>query len=276
MLTVFTIPKAFEGHVGVIQQNAVRSWTALGDDVQVVLVGDEPGTAEAAVELGVCHVSEVVRSARGTPRIDVTFARAEAVAEQPLRCFVNADVILLDDFLPAVASVRAAFDRFLVVGETRDLDIREEIGLDTQPERAALRARAIAEGSSRGATAIDYFVFTAGLFDPVPPFVVGRARFDNWLVWKARQSGPVVDATRAVIPVHQRHDYAHVPGGFEEAHFGGEATRNHELAGGSGRIYTIYDASHLLSSRGRVRRHAGSFLRTRERARKTRWKLVNH
>ena len=42
----------------------------------------------------------------------------------------------------------------------------------------------------------------------------------------------VVDATRAVVGVHQRHDYAHVPGGFEEAHFGGEARRNEELAGG--------------------------------------------
>ena len=200
MLTVFSIPKAFEGHFGVIQRNALRSWMALGEAVQVVLVGDEPGVAEAAQEFGVTHASEVARSERGTPRIDDAFARVDALAEHPVRCFVNADVLLLDDFLPAVGSVGAVFDRFLVVGETRDLDIRDELSLGTVSERAALRERALAEGDSRGATAIDYFVFTAGLFDPVPPFVVGRARFDNWLVWRARTRGPVIDATRAVVP----------------------------------------------------------------------------
>jgi hypothetical protein len=174
-----------------------------------------------------------------------------------------------------VNGVGAVFDRFLVVGETRDLDIREDLSLGSVSERAALRERALSEGDSRGATAIDYFVFTGGLFDPVPPFVVGRARFDNWLVWRARTRGPVVDATRAVVPVHQRHDYEHVTGGFEEAHFGGEAQRNEELAGGSARAYTIFDASHRLRADGTVRRHAGAILRSRERARKAAWKLAN-
>ena len=201
-LTLFSIPKAFEGHIGVIQRNAIRSWAALGPDVQVVLVGDEPGVAEAATELGTRHVSGVAVNERGTPRIDDAFARVDEVAAHPLRCFVNADVLLLDDLLPAVDSVRARFDRFLIVGETRDLDVRDAIRLDGDG-RDELRRRALAEGRSRGPTAIDYFVFTAGLFDPVPPFVVGRARFDNWLVWRARQRGAVVDATRAVVGVHQ-------------------------------------------------------------------------
>ena len=64
-------------------------------------------------------------------------------------------------------------------------------------------------------------------------------------------------------------------GGFEEAHFGGEALRNEELAGGSSRAYTIFDASHRLRPDGSVRRHAGSILRARERARKAAWKLAN-
>jgi hypothetical protein len=275
VLTLFSIPKAFEGHVGLIQRNAIRSWTALRPDVQVVLVGDEPGIAEAATALGASHVSGVAVSDRGTPRIDDAFARVDDVAVHPLRCFVNADVVLLDDLPRAAESIRAVFSQFLIVGETRDLDIRGELSLGTASERAALRARALVEGDSRGPTAIDYFVFTPGLFDPVPPFVVGRARFDNWLVWRARQRGPVVDATRAVVPVHQRHDYAHVTGGFEEAHFGGEALRNEELAGGGSRAYTIFDASQRLGPDGLIRRHVGSVFRARERARKAAWKLAN-
>lgn len=275
MLTVFSIPKPFAGDVAAIQRNAVRSWVALASDVQVVLLGDEHGVADAARELGAGHAATVARSDHGTPRIDDAFARIDELAEHELRCFVNADILLLDDFLPAVSRVRRAFERFLVVGETRDLEIRDEPPLETAEQRQALQRRALEQGESRGATAIDYFVFTAGLFDPVPPFVVGRARFDNWLVWRARQRGPVVDATRAIAAVHQRHDYAHVEGGFEEAHFGEEARRNEQLAGTGNRIYTIYDASHRLRSDGSIRRHAGAILRARERARKAAWKLAN-
>src|SRR6185503_15977205 len=128
------------------------------------LVGDEPGVVATAGELGVGHVPGVALSERGTPRIDDAFARVDTLAEHPLRCFVNADVVLLDDFLPAVTVVESTFDRFLIVGETRDLDVQEQLGLD-DGSRAELRRRALDEGRSRGPTAIDYFVFTAGLFD---------------------------------------------------------------------------------------------------------------
>ena len=75
-----------------------------------------------------------------------------------------------------------------------------------------LRRRAVRDGRLRGPTAIDWFVFSDRLFDPIPPFLVGRAAFDNWMIWKARTRGPVIDATEAVIAIHQPHDYAHLDG----------------------------------------------------------------
>ena len=271
MLTVFSIPKAFVGLTALIQRNAISSWRALGDDVQVVLVGGDEGVAEAAADLGADHVASVARSEQGTPRLDDAFTEVEGCAAHPLRCFVNADIVLLDDFLPAVVQVQQ--ERFLMVGETRDLAVTDELDLTDAAAPAELRRRALQQGRSRGPTAIDYFVFPAGLFDPMPPFVVGRARFDNWLVWRARQLGPVIDATPAVVAVHQSHDYGHLAGGLEEAHYGSEAVRNERLAGGSRRIYTIHDASHVLRADGRVTRKLGSVLRARERARKAAWKL---
>ena len=107
----------------------------------------------------------------------------------------------------------------------------------------------------------------------MPAFVIGRARFDNWLVWRGRESGIVVDASRAVVAVHQRHDYGHMPGGLAEAHFGAEAERNLELAGGKHRLYTIHDASHRLGVDGRLRRNLGATGRIRENCRKIAWKL---
>jgi hypothetical protein len=97
--------------------------------------------------------------------------------------------------------------------------------------------------------ATDYFVFPKGFYTQLPPFAVGRAYFDNWLVWKAlHQKAAVIDATGSVYVVHQTHDYSHVSGGLEWAHRGKEAMKNIELAGGLSHRYCILDATHLLKS----------------------------
>ena len=62
----------------------------------------------------------------------------------------------------------------------------------------------------------------------------------------------VVDASAAIVAVHQSHDYGHVAGGQDEAHFGAEAEANFALTGGSRTIFTIHDASHRLTAGGAV------------------------
>ena len=47
MFTLFTTPKPFQGHIGVIQRNALRSWKRLHPDVEVMLFGDDEGAAES-------------------------------------------------------------------------------------------------------------------------------------------------------------------------------------------------------------------------------------
>jgi hypothetical protein len=59
-----------------------------------------------------------------------------------------------------------------------------------------------------GASAIDYFIFTPGLWPYIPPFAVGRFTWDNWLVGNALEQGKkVVDATRFIKCIHQNHEY---------------------------------------------------------------------
>ena len=248
MLTLFSVPKPFVGHVGEIQRRAVESWRSLG--VQVLLLGDEEGVAAAAHELGVEHDGALERTERGTPRLDSAFALAECAAREPRRCYVNADIVLGPDLLEATRAVDALADRYLIVGESFEA------------------------GKARGAAALDWFVFTPGLFGDVPQFAIGRAGFDNWLIWQARRAGIVVDATHDVHAVHQAHAYDHVPGGVDETYYGEEAARNLELAGGNSHLYTLHDASHVLRD-GRLRRNWGAPLRWRENLRKAAWKVRN-
>lgn len=279
MLTILTIPKPFAGQIGKIQRNALQSWLALGRDVQIVLIGDEPGIADVADETGVEHLGGVEKSTHGTPRLDSAFALAESVARFPLWTLINADIVLLDGFLPAVDRVSKAFGQFVMVGECRDLPVGGDARLQEYAVREQLRHRALQEGRRRGYAALDYFVFPAGLFDPLPPFLIGRANFDNWLLWRARsRRRPVVDATPSVVAIHQSHDYSHVPGGRDEAYSGEEAQHNLLLAGvqnnpflRSDTFYTLDDATHKLYRRGRPIPYLGSKARIRAKARSTGW-----
>lgn len=123
MLTIFTIPKAFRGHIAVIQRNAIRSWTLLPSRPQVVLFGDDEGTEAAARELGVAHVPQVARNPLGTPLLNGVFDQAQQTSPHNLLCYANADIILLDDFQSAVERVAAWRSPALMVGRRWDLDV---------------------------------------------------------------------------------------------------------------------------------------------------------
>jgi hypothetical protein len=242
VITFFTIPKPFAGHIGVIQRNAIASWARLGD---VILFGNDDGVADAAAATGARHVPVIARNEFGTPLLSDAFAQAERFSPAQVFCFVNADIVLFDDLPRALDGLRAPF---LVVGESWHVRVTEELAFDDSWEA---RLRGLAQ-RRRGADAIDYFAFSRGLYDELPPFAIGRTAFDNWLIWKARDHGAtVVDATPSVCSVHQEHDYAHA-GSLGEIRTSPEAARNRELAGGKARLYSRFDATHRLTRRGLV------------------------
>ena len=80
MLTIFSTAKPFCGGDLTRQRNALRSWTLLHPDCEVILFGDVPGAREVAAELGIHHVPDVLRSEYGSVRLDDMFARAQESA----------------------------------------------------------------------------------------------------------------------------------------------------------------------------------------------------
>ena len=252
-MTLFAVPKPFTGRTAMIQRNAVRSWTLLRPRPEIVLFGDEEGMAEAARELGVRHEPAVARNEFGTPLLNDVFARAERLAAGRLLCFLNADMLLLPDFARAVR--RARRSRFLMVGRRWEWNVEAPLDFAAADWAERLRVRAVAEGKPGDDCAIDYFVFTRGLWREVPPFAIGRPQYDNWLIYRARALGaPVIDAGLAVMAIHQSHDYGHVRPGATRADVwaGPEAQRNRALAGGVTCAFTLRDATSRLLPNGRV------------------------
>jgi len=262
MLTFFTTAKPFRGHDEIIQRNALKSWTLLHADVDVILFGDEEGAAETAKELGLRHEPRVERNEFGTKRLDFLFCRAQAVARHDLLCYINCDIVLMQDFFDAVNGVRKKHSQFLMVGRRWDIEIAAPLSFGNTGWKTLLYRQVLQKGRRRGPEWIDYFVFARGLYRDVPPFVVGRVFWDNWLVWKALASNhSVIDASSAVLAVHQNHDYGYHRQGKEGVFCGAEAGRNYELAGGWKHLRTIGDATEILGNDGmkanRLRHWAG-------------------
>ena len=112
-LTIFTAPKPFtDPHIAVIQRNAIQSWMHLGQGVEVILVGDETGMAEVAGEYGLTHLPDVEANEWGTPLVSSIFGLARQASESHLLAYVNADILLMPDFLDVSQQVAAQAERF--------------------------------------------------------------------------------------------------------------------------------------------------------------------
>jgi hypothetical protein len=247
LVTMFALPKPFRGLAAVQQRNAIESWIRLGNDVEVLLLGDEPGIPDVANMLNVRHIPSIDKNEFGTPLLGSAFRIAEASATGQFLCYVNSDIILMPDFIRAV--LRINFSRFLMCGRRWDAQIQRPIDYKDPGWVRRLKRYALRSGNLDSEYAIDYFVFTRGLWNTFPQFAVGRFAWDNWIIYSARREKiPVIDATNAVFIVHQSHGYDHVSGGLVEARNGIEGQRNRELASdmGSG-LYGIDDATWRLT-----------------------------
>jgi len=250
MLTFFAMPKAFSGHFGVIQRNAIRSWTLLQPHCEVLLLGDDEGTKEAAEEFGATYIPDIARNEFGTPLMDSIFMKAEAAAKYPLLCYLSADIILMSDFMLAAQTVASQRDWFLMSGQRWNLDVTEP--LDFGPDwESQLREGVRRCGILYHRTGMDYYFYTKGVFDQIPPFAIGRTTLDAWLLYRARtRKADLIDATKVVMDVHQNHDYSHHPDGVQGIWFGPETQVNVKLAGGRPFLFIIKDRTFDLTSEG--------------------------
>jgi len=261
-LTLFAIPKGFtDPHVSLIQSNALASWQRLAPAVEVLVMGDDQGVAEAAREYGASHIPQIERNELGTPLLDWAFREAAVRARGSLLCYVNADILLLDDFVAATRRLPAK--AFLAIGRRWDCDVTSK--LDFSRGDGALRDWAGREGKLDQGRGSDYFVFPRPTDFGLPPFAVGRPGWDNWMIRRALElSIPVIDMTESVTAIHQNHGYGHVAKTMGPAWEGAEAKRNRELAGGFDRyIYSPYNATHLLGVRRLRRARSAKHLRAR-------------
>jgi hypothetical protein len=214
-IAIFSAPKAFKGHIGTIQRNAVRSWLALGDRAEVVLLGRDEGVAEIAAEFGIRHIPDIACNEFGTPLLNSIIEVAEAHTAAPHLCMINGDIILTNAFFRFVDKL-PGLPAALYIGLRSDLDVFDPLDFDNPEWDRELLRKVRSEGKFRGGgddsfNGTDYYIFPRGLYKKVPPFAIGRFFWDSWLIadpW--RRGHRVVDASADILAVHQNHNYGHV------------------------------------------------------------------
>ena len=128
LLTVFSAPKPFsDSHINMIQRNAIQSLLQLGNEIEVLLIGNEPGMHEFADEFNIRQIPDVDCNESGTPLVSSIFSQAYRVSATPIMAYVNADIILLSDFLSSAKSISTQEKPYLVVGQRWDLEVNTNL-----------------------------------------------------------------------------------------------------------------------------------------------------
>lgn len=251
LITLVSVPRGFDSPVARAQRNAINSWRALGNDIEILLCGRDNGVAEIAAAVGAIHAPDIDLSAWGTPMLDSVLSMAAARARARLVCYVNTDIILVSDFVESIRRVPRR--KFLMVGQRWDLDVADEFAFDDRGV-AALRSRVMRDGTLHSPAGSDYFVYPTDLKWNSPPLVIGRGSWDNWLIYQARALRlPVIDATSAITAIHQNHDYGHIQDRRDAYWSNPEADINVELVGPD-RLFDLLDTTHALTATG-LRQH---------------------
>ncbi|HAW58425.1 MAG TPA: hypothetical protein DCX03_05345 [Bacteroidales bacterium] len=247
MLTIFTIPKPFNGLINIIQRNAITSWLKLKPACEIILFGDEYGIEEISQELKVSHVKLVMKNDLGTPILGDVFHTVQRIASYDTIVYANSDIIFTQDLMQAIKKIK--IQSFLLCGQRWDLDVQEEIDFDNEPFLNNVIEQA--KGSKPlNLAAMDYFIFPRNSIK-MPAFTVGRPGWDSWLVYHMRAKKiPVIDATQEITVFHQNHDYSHSKYGEHKRVGGPEWKSNISLAGGFSNMCTLRDADWLLTKDG--------------------------
>lgn len=264
-LTIFSIPKPFDGEADLAQRNAINSWIQLAPFADIILLGDDAGVAEVAAELNVCHLPGVETNEHGTPKVSSAFAMARNHSTSDYLAFCNCDIILLQDFTAAIRRLLEStnFERFLATGQRTNIDLETSVDFSDTLAVGQLVETTVRTGQLESIMCKDFFVFPHDMFEHMPEFVVGRGNWDNWIIKESKQLGvPVVSVTECVMAVHQNHGYGHVRSRWDCYVNGEEARKNQELGAGrhwvAGSSFDYYLSPDSLR-RNRMKCIAGDF-----------------
>jgi hypothetical protein len=226
VISFLTSAKPFAGQTGINQLKALKSWLALSPDVEVILYGYAEGADEVSKNLGIRYVPQMESALSGSPYFNAIADHARQYARHDIQAYVNCDILLTKSVLKAIASI--TLDKFLILGQRIDLHRDAEIDIErSDVVNQLIELQKHNKVSLHHPGGMDYFIFPRGLWNGISPLIIGRRAFDSGLVaFCLKNKIPIIDASYAVVAIHQFHDYQHLRGGEAELVNGPDAGHN--------------------------------------------------
>ncbi|HVP21145.1 MAG TPA: glycosyltransferase family A protein [Anaerolineaceae bacterium] len=252
LLTIITSVKPFvDPHIINLQRNAFQSWKELGPDVDIVVVGEEAGLAEVCQEMNLRRAPAIRRNQGGTPLVSSIYELGRQASTSPLLAYINADILVMPDFLEGARQAAEKYQKFLIMGRRWDLDVTAPIDF-SEGWQARLWQQVQSTGKHHRRVGSDYFIFPRDCFVDIPDLTVGRAFWDNWMIyWARRNHWATIDGSDGIQIIHQNHDYSHLPHG-QSHHKHPDTYENVRLGGGSRTTFLLDDANKKLTPGGIV------------------------
>lgn len=236
MITIFSIPKAFEGHIGTIQTNAIKSWKKI-PNVEIVLFGDESGVEEFTIQHNLTHFKSIKKNNLGTPLVSDAFNMIKELCSHDLIMYSNSDIIYLTELHITLKNLKKNnYTNFLGCGQRHDLNIKNDLDFGKKWS-TSIKLKLLKEGLLHSKSGLDYFIFTRDAMFNFPELAVGRPGWDNWLIYQARKKNiKLVDFTNSILAIHQNHSPKYKT-------YGIEGIQNKKNVGGYFKMATLNDAN---------------------------------
>lgn len=212
MITFFTTPKPFTGKNKINQLNALRSWKQFSPECEIIVFDNIIGDDSFIKELVVINIVNLEKFSKEIPLpfVNDLFHKASQFARNPICCYLNADIILPENFLEIVIKIHKKLkSKYLLVGQRYDIDIDKELIFNKNWEIEFLNENRN-KLTLHPPLGSDFFVFPKNQYikNDIPRLVIGRPGWDNWFIYNGvKIKGiKVVDVSEATIVYHQNHN----------------------------------------------------------------------
>jgi len=211
MITIFAVPKAFDVHFGIVQENAIRSWREECPNSEILLMGKEKGIEEIARKFQAKCVPDIKVNRWSTPYLNRLVEKVSQVAKFEILTLINADCILVGNLEQIVKTMCKRFSQFLAIAARYDSKIQEPLPISNW-RSFVLENKGIPHPlfrqtqGKKSVGGMDIWIFPKTLYPKIPPFLIGRLNWDSWLVSNVYERQiPIIDISEEIFLIHQLH-----------------------------------------------------------------------
>lgn len=211
-MIIFSSPKPFNKDTTSVQLSAIRSWALACPGVKIFLFGDQQAVRPICEREGWLYAGSLPVTERGGEILSTMFRGMSRQYPDEMLLYLNSDILLQHSFSRSLVGLEKVPGPWLASCRRWCLPAWEG-GAKQGTELLKFLGSVENHGHYGPASALDLFLFRGLNLDSMPPFRIGHAGWDNWMIYHARMLGiPIIDLSPAILALHCRHDYSYARG----------------------------------------------------------------